>query len=63
MFIYLGQEKVADITTTTETGIYTLITSEELIVVDGIVASPYAVWITTTIDTDERIEKITRWFY
>ena len=43
MFIYLGQDTVSDITTTTEAGIYTLITSEELIVVDGIVASPYAV--------------------
>jgi hypothetical protein len=43
MFIYLGQDTVSEITTTTENGIYTLITSEELIVVDGIVASPYAV--------------------
>ena len=41
--IIIGLEKVSDITTITESGVYTLITSEELIVVDGIVASPYAV--------------------
>ena len=35
--------KVSEIKTITETGIYTLVTSEELIVVNGIVASPYAV--------------------
>ena len=43
IFIYLGLEKVSNIKTITESGVYTLVTSEELIVVNGIVASPYAV--------------------
>ena len=41
--IHLGIEKVSDISKTSEIGMYTLVTSEELIVVDGIIASPYAV--------------------
>ena len=40
---YLGLEKVSVITTFTDSGIYTIVTSEELVVIDGIVASPYAV--------------------
>jgi hypothetical protein len=43
IIIYIGLEKVVGIETTKEAGVYTIVTSEELIVVDGIVASPYAV--------------------
>ena len=43
IIICIGKEKVTEITTTKNNGIYTLVTSEELIVVNGIVASPYAV--------------------
>ena len=42
-FIKIGLEKVSETILTQESGIYTLITSAELIVVDGIIASPYAV--------------------